>query len=106
MTKTKTTQSMSGRQFVELVQADLQRKNAGLGKITLSQLSYASGLSKRYLTQLAKSDEPNPSVKVIRLVLFTLGYEIEKPEEDVIPHLKEKGVFNEKLHRREFREAS
>lgn len=90
---------LSGVQFVELVKSELDERNRGLTRLTPSALSTASGLSDRYLRGLFERKNPNPSVLAMRSVLFTLGFEIEGAEQDVVPHLKRKGVFNPAVHK-------
>jgi hypothetical protein len=92
--------ALSGRQFTQLVREELRARNSGLGRISTTELSKQSGLSARYLRGLLADDNPNPSVLSMRLVMFTLGLDIPNPEQDVIPHLKKKGVFNPLIHGR------
>lgn len=89
---------LSGKRFIQIVQRDLEEINNGLGKLSLTELSTSSGLSARYLGQLAKSKTPNPTSMTIRLVLFTLGYSVDDADEDVVPFLKKKGCYQPSLH--------
>lgn len=92
---------LSGRQFAALVLSDLEDMNTGLTKTSMSKLGKMSGLSGRRLGQLLNTEQsnaPNPTSLTMRLVLFTLGYEIPNPEDDVIPELRRKGVYSKEVH--------
>ncbi|SPJ30976.1 hypothetical protein [Falsiruegeria mediterranea] len=89
---------MSGQQFVRFVKQELEKQNSGLGKVTLRSLSELSGYSPGYLRNLLTAEDPNPSAKAMRCFLLTLGVSIESPEQDVIPHLKAKGVYCPRVH--------
>ncbi len=92
---------LSGRQFVDLVKKEIGERSTQLSQVTLTSLSKASGLSASYLRILVAQDDPNPSVLTMRAVLFTLGYKIDSPDQDVVPMLKRKGVYDPALHRTE-----
>jgi len=44
-----------------------------------------------------EADLPNPSLKTMRLMLFTLGFKVRAPESDILPHLEEKEAFRKDL---------
>lgn len=89
---------MSGQQFAASLQTEIADQNKGLGKLTYEALGRSCGVTGRYLRTLARDGNQNPSVLTIRLVLFTLGYDVEAPEHDVLPHLKNHGSYVEELH--------
>jgi signal recognition particle subunit SEC65 len=89
---------MSGHQFAAFLKTEIAAQNKGLGKLTYEALGRSCGVTGRYLRTLARDGSQNPSVLTIRLVLFTLGYEVEAPEDDVLPHLKGNGSYVEELH--------
>lgn len=91
---------MSGRQFADLVRRELKDHNKGLGELSAAKLARMSGVSGRRLLQIINGDNPNPSALTMRCVLFTLGFEIEEPEYDVIPKLQERGVYDTTVHGR------
>lgn len=96
MTKT-TISQLSGRQFADLLQTEVEAANRGLGRLSYEELGRSCGFSGKWLRKLAK--EPgNPSSLTIRSVLLTLGYEVSDPDQDVLPHLIRKGCFSEDLH--------
>lgn len=84
----------TGPEFVRFVKSELERKNRGLGRTSLAEVSRAAGYSAWWLGRLVEAERPNPTVLAMRSVFFVLGYEIANPEEDVIPHLKSKGVYH------------
>ncbi|MFV1492368.1 hypothetical protein VWX97_15545 [Phaeobacter sp. JH18-32] len=88
---------MSGRQFAKLLNRELKVANQGLGKLSYAELGRSCGLTGKWLRKLAEQ-QGNPSTLTIRLVLFTLGYEVDTPEEDVVPHLQSKGCYVDALH--------
>ncbi len=98
MTGKSNIKQMSGRQFASFLQQEMENRNSGLGRLTFAKLGRACGVSGKRLSQLADKKGGNPSALTIRLVLFTLGYEIEDPEHDVMPHLKNKGAFSADIH--------
>lgn len=88
---------MSGQQFADFLTAEVAAKNNGLSRLSYAALGRSCGVSGRYLRALSRGDQ-NPSALIIRLVLFTLGYHIESPEHDVLPHLKDQGCYRDDLH--------
>lgn len=96
--KTKTIAPMSGKEFQKFLKAEINRRNKGLGRVNLTRLGRLCGYTGRYLRTLLDGEDPNPSTKAQRCILFTLGYPVERPEQDVLPHLKLKGVFDPNVH--------
>lgn len=90
--------AISGREFVQIVKRDLRKLNSGLGSYSVSKLGRHSGVSGRAISQLLAAKNPNPQALTIRLVLFTLGYQLADVKDDVIPHLKRKGAYKDELH--------
>ncbi len=88
---------MSGIQFATLLTREVAAKNNGLNRLSYAALGRSCGVSGRYLRVLSNGGQ-NPSSLIIRLVLFTLGYHIDSPEHDVLPHLKEQGCYRPELH--------
>ncbi len=88
---------MSGQQFADFLTTEVAAKNNGLNRLSYAALGRSCGVSGRYLRVLSKGDQ-NPSALIIRLVLFTLGYHIEAPEHDVLPHLREHDCYFDDLH--------
>lgn len=88
---------MSGLQFAQLLTTEVAAKNNGLNRLSYAALGRSCGVSGRYLRSLSNGGQ-NPSALVIRLVLFTLGYHIDSPEHDVLPHLKDQGCYQDELH--------
>ncbi|MVO16824.1 hypothetical protein [Parasedimentitalea huanghaiensis] len=89
---------MSGQQFATFLKEEVAAQNKGLGKLSYEELGRSCGVTGRRLRQLAVSDDGNPSVLIIRLALFTLGYHVDAPEHDVLPHLRNNGSYIEELH--------
>ncbi|AZV78737.1 hypothetical protein EBB79_13220 [Parasedimentitalea marina] len=90
---------LSGLQFAAFLKTEMAHRNAGLGRLTYEKLGRACGVSGKRLRQLAdEKNAGNPSALTIRLVLFTLGYEVDSPEHDVVPHLQDKGAYSEGIH--------
>jgi len=94
---------MSGQQFAAFLREEVAAQNKGLGKLSYEELGRSCGITGRHLRRLAndkdaKGKDANPSVLVIRLVLHTLGYQVDAPEHDVLPHLKSNGGYVEELH--------
>lgn len=96
--RTRTVAPMSGKDFQKFLRDEINHRNSGLGSVNLNRLARLCGYSRRYLKVLLEGDDPNPSTKAQRCILFTLGYPVEGPEQDVVPHLTEKGVYDPKLH--------
>lgn len=91
-------EQISGQKFVRIVRQEFAALNTGLGSVSYSRISRQSGLSDRALSAVLDAKKPNPTSITMRAVLLTLGFQVEDPEGDVIPHLKTKGVYDEKLH--------
>ncbi len=96
---------LTGREFAAIVQNEFEKHNEGLGSLSYGELARACGLNRRTLSLLLTSEDgcapPNPSLKTMRLVLYTLGFDVRAPESDVIPHLRDKGAFRDELHGQE-----
>lgn len=88
---------MSGKQFADFLTREMAAKNKGLNRLSYEALGRSCGVSGRYLRSLSTGNQ-NPSALIIRLVMFTLGYHIDVPEHDVLPHLHEQGCFQDDLH--------
>jgi len=92
----------TGHEFAQVVQCEFARHNKGLASLSIGDLARSCGLNRRtvrlFLSFRDEGGLPNPSLKTMRLVLFTLGFKIRAPESDVIPHLEEKEAFREDLH--------
>lgn len=89
---------MSGQQFATFLREEVAAQNKGLGKLSYEELGRSCGITGRHLRRLASEPESNPSVLIIRLALHTLGYQIDAPEHDVLPHLRASGSYMEELH--------
>ncbi|WP_405111046.1 hypothetical protein L0Z65_04140 [Phaeobacter sp. BS52] len=88
---------MSGRQFAKLLNREFSAANRGLGKLSYAELGRSCGVTGKWLRKLAEQ-QGTPSTLTIRLVLYTLGYEVDGPEEDVVPHLQGKDCYIDALH--------
>ncbi|MFV1933206.1 hypothetical protein [Phaeobacter gallaeciensis] len=97
MTPNTTISQMSGRQFAKLLNQELEAANQGLGRLSYAELGRSCGLTGKWLRKLSEQ-QGTPSTLTIRLVLYTLGYEVDAPEEDVVPHLRNKGCYVQSLH--------
>jgi transcriptional regulator with XRE-family HTH domain len=86
---------LSGRQFLELVDQEIKDRNKSIGKTSYAEICAAAGLSQGYLAVLSRADRPNPTALTKRLILHVLGYPIDRPEGDVIPHLIKRGLWTE-----------
>ena len=84
---------LSGVQFLKIVDGAIEERNAGIGRLSYTDVSKAAGLSETYLRMLADRERPNPTALTKRAILYVLEFEIDRPEDDVIPHLKRKGVL-------------
>lgn len=90
---------LTGKDFLKLVDHEIEKRRVGaFGGFSEAELLRLSGLSQGYLRTLRSQPEPNPSNRSMRLILFVLGFKIQGPEQDVIPHLKSKRVYDPKLH--------
>ena len=88
---------MSGQQFAAFLREEVAAQNKGLGKLSYEELGRSCGITGRHLRRLASGKDANPSVLIIRLVLHTLGYRVDAPEHDILPHLKSNGGYVEEL---------
>ena len=89
---------MSGQQFAAFLREEVAAQNKGLGKLSYEEIGRSCGITGRHLRRLASGKDANPSVLIIRLVLHTLGYRVDAPEHDILPHLKSNGGYVEELH--------
>jgi len=91
---------LTGEAFVELVREEIRMRNRGLSRTNATQVSLAAGFSGNCLKNLYDSAKPNPKLMTMRCILYVLGFEITDPEQDVIPHLKKKGVYQPDAYKR------
>lgn len=90
---TRKVELMSGAQFVDWLRAEIKkRNNSEFTSFSVRALAMSAGLSDVYVNRLLKSEKPNPTALSQRLIAYSLGVEIERPEEDVIPHRVSKGL--------------
>lgn len=90
--------TISGKQFIRIVQSEMQSRNTGLSRLTAETLANQSGVHGHLVRSICDGKTTASKNIPMRALLWTLGFEIACPEDDVIPHLKGKGCFDPVLH--------
>ena len=67
---------LSGADFLEVVEQELNKRNSGLGRVTETEVCRAAGIAPSYLRMLRNKAKPNPSTKFMRLILYVLNLDV------------------------------
>ncbi|AHD03086.1 hypothetical protein METH_11180 [Leisingera methylohalidivorans DSM 14336] len=89
---------LSGQQFAGLLRKELDQMNRGFTTVSCESFARSCGLSGKQIRRLKDGKVPNPNTLTVRTVLYTLGYRVANAGDDVVPHLKETGTYDEEMH--------